>query len=197
MVARAAMKAEITYHIMNHRIIKTLGALLAMSAFCQAATLEVDKQRSRIQVNAKATGHNFTGTLKDYKATVSGDAGSLAPSGFGLSWSFSDLDTADAKRDVEMIKWLGGGAPKGSFKFTKSWTDKAGKTSCMGDLTINGVSKTISFPYTAKKEGAWVTIDGKVTMDYQNFKLPLIRAMAVMTVEPKLEVTFHVVGKVK
>jgi polyisoprenoid-binding protein YceI len=182
---------------MNHRIIKSLGALLVMAGFCQAATLEVDKQRSRIQVNAKATGHNFTGTLKDYKATANGDAASLVPSGFGLSWSFADLDTADAKRDVEMIKWLGGGAPKGSFKFTKSWTDKAGKTNCMGDLTINGVSKTISFPYTAKKEGAWVTIDGKVTMDYQNFKLPVIRAMAVMTVDPKLEVAFHVVGKVK
>ena len=168
-----------------------------MATISQAATLEVDKQRSRIQVNAKATGHNFTGTLKDFKATVSGDAASLAPSGFNLSWSFSDVDTDDAKRDAEMIKWLGGGAPKGSFKFTKAWTEKSGATKCMGDLTIHGVSKTISFPYTAKKDGDWVTIDGKVTFDYQNFSLPLIRAMAVMTVEPKLEVVFHVVGKVK
>ena len=42
-----------------------------------------------------------------------------------------------------------------------------------------------------------MTIDGKVSMDYQNFSLPIIRSMAVMTVDPKLVVRFHVVGKVK
>jgi len=34
-------------------------------------------------------------------------------------------------------------------------------------------------------------------MDYQNFSLPIIRSMAVMTVDPQLVVRFHVVGKVK
>jgi polyisoprenoid-binding protein YceI len=181
---------------MRHQTITILCGLLITAGLAHAATLDVDKQRSRIQVNAKATGHAFTGTLKDFKATVSGDAAALKPAGFDLSWNFKNLDTADAKRDAEMLKWLGGGAPNGSFKFTKTWTDKAGKDQCMGTLTIHGVSKTISFPYTAKKEGDWVTIDGSATMDYQNFSLPIIRAMAVMTVDPKLEVVFHVVGKV-
>ena len=171
--------------------------LLGSLVVSQAATLEVDKTKSRIQVDAKATGHNFTGTLKDYKVAVSGDETSLKPAGFDLNWVFTDLDSADAKRDAEMIQWLGGGKPKGSFKFVKSWTDKAGAEQAMGTLTINGVSKTISFPYTVKKEGDWVTIQGKASMDYQNFSLAIIRAMAVMTVDPKLVVRFHVVGKVK
>ena len=177
-------------------LVVALGLLGSLSQL-HAATLEVDKTRSRIQVDAKATGHNFTGTLKDFQASVSGDAASLQPEGFELNWVFTDLDSADAKRDAEMIKWLGGGKPKGSFKFIKSWTDQAGAQNAMGTLTINGVSKTISFPYTAKKDGEWVTIQGKVSMDYQNFSLPIIRAMAVMTVDPKLVVRFHVVGKVK
>ena len=173
------------------------AALLASATLAHAATLEVDQKRSRIQVDAKATGHNFTGTLKSYQTTVSGDPTSLKPDGFALSWNFKDLDTDDAKRDAEMIKWLGGGSPKGSFKFNKSWTDAGGKTHGMGTLTINGVSKTVSFPYSASKDGDWVTIDGKVAMDYQDFKLPIIRALAVMTVDPELSVRFHVVGKVK
>ena len=86
---------------------------------------------------------------------------------------------------------------EGYFKFTKSWTDKAGKEQGMGTLTINGVSKAVSFPFTAKKDGEWVTIEGKVSMDNQNFSLPIIRSMAVMTVDPKLVVRFHIVGKVK
>lgn len=193
-VARTAKLHTLT---MKTRIILTLAAILPMFAAAHAASLEVDKGRSRIQVDAKATGHKFTGTLKDYTVTVSGDAASLAPQAFELAWSFKDLDTDDAKRDKQMIEWLGGADPKGSFKFTKSWTGKDGAPHGTGTLTIHGVSKEISFPYTVTKDGDWVTIDGKVAMDYQNFKLPVIRAMAVMTVDPQLVVRFHVVGKVK
>ena len=101
-----------------------------------------------------------------------------------------------AKRRQEMIKWLGGGKPMGSFSFTKSWTD-GGKTFAQGNLTIHGVSKTISFPYSVKREGEWATIDGTAKMDYQNFSLPIIKTMVVMTVDPKLTINFHLVGKVK
>lgn len=169
--------------------------VLLFGGAATAATLEVDKSRSRIQVDAKATGHRFTGTLKDYTASVAGDASSLNPTAFKLDWKFSDLDTDDAKRDKEMLNWLGGGQPKGSFQFTKSWTGKDGGRHAMGTLTIHGVSKQVSFPYTVKREGNWVTIDGRVTLDYQNFKLPVIRSMAVLTVDPQLVVRFHVVGK--
>lgn len=197
MIDRAAFMAKLNTMIMNRRNLATLCGILFAATLGHAATLDLDQERSRIQVDAKATGHNFTGTLSDYKASVTGEAASLKPSAFTLSWNFTDLKTDDAKRDAEMIKWLGGGTPKGSFKFVKSWTDKSGNEQGMGSLTINGVSKTVSFPFTAKKDGEWVTIDGKVTMDYQNFSLPIIRSMAVMTVEPQLVVRFHVVGKVK
>ncbi len=171
--------------------------LTLLVAAAQAETLEIDKTRSRIQVDAKATGHSFTGTLEDYTASASGDGSTNDPTAFSLSWDFNDLKTADEKRDAEMIKWLGGGKPKGSFKFTKTWTDEKGQRHIMGTLTVNSVSKTIAIPYTVRREGDIVTIDGRAGFDYQNFSLPLIRAMAVMTVDPKLAVRFHVVGKVK
>lgn len=197
MVDRAAYMATLNTMNINQRTIFTSCGILCAATLGHAATLELDKERSRIQVDAKATGHNFTGTLSDYKASVAGEAASLKPSAFTLSWNFTDLKTDDVKRDAEMIKWLGGGTPKGSFKFVKSWTDKSGNEQGMGNLTVNGVSKTVSFPFTVKKDGEWLSIDGKVTMDYQNFSLPIIRTMAVMTVEPQLVVRFHVVGKVK
>ncbi len=181
---------------MKKTLFITCGAAIALIAAAQAASLEVDKGRSRIQVDAKATGHSFTGTLKDYSATVSGDASTLKPQSFVLEWRFKNLDTNDKKRDAEMLHWLQNQEAKGSFKFDKSWTEKDG-LHAMGTLTIHGVSKTVSFPYTVGKEGDWVTIDGDVWLDYQNFKLPVIRAMAVMTVDPKLHVRFHIVGKVK
>ena len=159
-----------------------------------ADSLKVDKDRSRIQVDAKATGHAFTGTLGDYKASVSGSSDKLRPTAVELTWKFADLKTGDEKRDAEMIKWLGGGGPEGSFKFTKTWSD-GGKDYAQGAITIHGVSKTISFPFTASKDGKWVTIDGTAQLDYQNFSLPIIRNMAVMKVEPELKVRFHLVGQ--
>lgn len=177
---------------------KSLIALAASSlAFvfpAMADSLKVDKDKSRIQVDAKATGHEFTGTLGDYKASISGTSDKLKPTGVELSWKFADLKTGDTKRDAEMIKWLGGKGPEGSFKFTKTWSD-GGKDFAQGELTIHGVSKTIAFPFTAKKEGKWVTIDGAVKFDYQTFGLPIIRSMVVMKVEPELEVRFHLVGQ--
>ena len=182
---------------MISKAIPALIAILLAATQANAATLQVDEEKSRIQVDARATGHAFTGTLDKYTAKVSGDTSSLNPSGFELNWSFKDLNTADKKRDAEMLKWLGGGDPKGKFRFTKSWVGKDGVNYATGELTIKGVSKAISFPFTAKKEGEWVTIDGKAGMDYEDFNLPIIRSMAVMTVDPKLTVRFHIVGKIK
>lgn len=174
-------------------ILLSVSAMTAGLSF--AETLKVDKQKSRIQVDASATGHAFTGTLADYQAAVTGDAGTMEPSSFKLDWKFKNLKTADEKRDQEMIKWLKEADPAGQFTFVKSWKGKDGKTYAMGQLMIHGVTKDITFPYTVKKDGAWVTIDGSAGLDYTNFKLPVIRSMAVMTVDPKLKVRFHIVGK--
>jgi len=162
----------------------------------QAAELEVDKGRSRIQVDARATGHSFTGTLEDYTVSAAGDASTNVPTSLSLAWDFNDLKTGDVKRDAAMITWLGGGKPKGSFKLIKSWMEPEGPRA-QGELTIHGVSKVIAIPYTVSREGNWVTIDGKARVNYFHYGLPEIRNMAVMTVEPGLLVRFHIVGKVK
>ena len=172
--------------------IAAAGGFIFAAACVQAATIEVDPSRSRIQVDVKATGHAFTGDLKKYTLNATGK-----PSGLDLAWDFNDLKTGEEKRDKEMIKWLGGGNPKGAFAFVKSWEETATGGKAQGMLTINGVAKSIAFPYTVKTEGGWVTIDGKVTINYQTFNLPVIRTMAVMTVNPELAVRFHLVGKLK
>jgi polyisoprenoid-binding protein YceI len=175
-------------------LISGLACALTLSA--SAATFEVDKKQTNIKVDAKATGHNFSGTLKDYRLTATGDAATLKPAALSLSWHFKDLDTADAKRDEEMLKWLGGGDPQGSYKFVKIWS-KDGKDYAEGSLTIHGVTKTVQIPLASKKDGATVTITGSTTINYKDFDLPQIRAMLVMTVDPALTISFTLVGKFK
>ena len=182
---------------MKAHLITILTMSLGGITLVSAAKMDVDQGRSRIQVDASATGHSFTGTLDKYTIAAAGNSATNRPESLSLTWNFSDLKTADEKRDKEMIKWLGGGKPTGSFKFTKSWGETSTGGTAQGVLTIHGVSKTVAFPYTVTNKDGWVTLGGKVSMDYKDFKLPLIRSMAVMTVDPKLVIRFHVVGKLK
>lgn len=163
----------------------------------QAASLEVDKTLSSIEVDCKATGHSFTSVLKDYSISGSGNPLTLRPDALKIAWKFKDLDSSDKKRDAEMMKWLGGKDPEGSFKFTKTWAEEDGVLKAMGTLTINGVSQTVAFPVTIAKKDGNVVSEGKVVFKYTDFKLPVIRAMMVMTVDPTLVVRFHLVGKAK
>ena len=189
------MISMVTSYSMKTLLVSVFSSSLLLIGSAHAGSFKVDKKLSKITVDAKATAHSFSGTLNDYVVKGSGSSSSLKPSSFVLEWKFKDLDTDDEKRNAEMIKWLGEANPKGSFKFIKTWTAKDGRQWAKGDLKIHGVTKAIAFPYSVKKDGDQVIVDGTAQMDYQDFKLPIIRAMLVMKVDPKLIVNFHVVGK--
>ena len=170
-----------------------IAALGAVGA--HAGELKIDGRQSWVKVDAKATGHSFTGSLAKFDAAVTGDESTLAPKSAVLKWDFADLKTAEDKRDTEMLKWLEyGSQPNGEFRLTKTWQDKEGHTMAQGTLKIHGVSKSVTFPVTAARDGKRVKIDGSVWIDYQDFSLPTVRAMVVMTVDPKLNVRFHLEG---
>jgi len=177
-------------------MIGKLTAAACLTAIgAHAGELKVDDQKSWVKVDAKSTGHSFSGSLEKFSASVTGDDTSLEPKSALLKWDFADLKTGDVKRDAEMLKWLDHGSkPGGEFRMVKTWKDKAGNTQAQGTLKIHGVSKTIVFPVTAKRDGKRVKIDGSVWLDYQEFSLPVVRAMVVMTVDPKLNVRFHLEG---
>jgi len=174
-------------------------AALALSLIpVKAADLTVDASKSWLKFDATATGHSFDGSLKKFDAAISGDDASLTPTAANLSWDFKDLDTDEPKRDVEMLKWLDHGkSPKGSFQMAKSWVDASGVTWVQGTLKIHSISKAIAFPIRTSKTGDRVKIDGQVWIDYRDFGLPIVRNMAVLTVDPKLKISFHLEGDAK
>jgi len=178
-----------------HALLVFLPMVLSIAS---GTDLKIDPAHSSVKFDASATGHNFGGFLKKFDAKVSGDPTSLQPTSATLDWDFADLDTQDAKRDSAMLAWLEHGKmPKGTFKMIKPWTAKDGKTWVQGTLTIHGISKTVAFPIQSSKTGDHVKIDGEVWLDYQDFSLPIVRTMAVMTVDPKLKVSFHLEGDAK
>lgn len=178
-----------TYHHM-----KTLFSLLAMMTMATAGTMKVDSQKSWLKIDCKATGHSWTAQLKNFTASVSGDDATLTPKAAQLSWKFSDIDSAEADRDKKMLDWLNSAKnPGGSWKMSGQWKDSKGQQYVKGPLTIAGVSKEITIPVTAKKDGKNVSLDGEVWIDTTDHGLPIIK-MLVFTVNPKVKIRFHLEG---
>ncbi len=178
-------------------IMKTILSLLAMASMVSAGTMDVDAQKSWLKLDCKATGHSWTAQVKTFSAAVSGDDSSLTPSAAAVNWKFSDIDSAEADRDSKMLNWLNATKnPTGSWKMTGQWKDSSGQQYVKGPLTIAGVSKEIVIPVTAKKSAGSVSLDGEVWIDTTDFGLPIIK-MLVLTVNPKVKISFHLEGPSK
>jgi polyisoprenoid-binding protein YceI len=173
---------------------KLLLSLIAMISMASAGTMKVDAQKSWLKLDCKATGHSWSSNVKTFTATVSGDDATLVPTAAQVKWQFSDIDSTKPDRDKKMLDWLNAAKnPTGSWKMTGQWKDSAGKQYVKGPLTIAGISKEIVIPVTAKKSGNVVSLDGETWIDTTDFGLPII-TMMVMTVNPKVKISFHLEG---
>lgn len=176
---------------------KSFLFLLATMTVATAADFQIDSQKSWLKLDCKATGHSWTAQVKEFSATISGDAATLVPSAANIAWKFSDIDSDEADRDEKMLDWLDATThPTGSWKMTKQWKDSAGQQYVSGPLTIAGVSKEITIPVKAQKSAKGMTLDGDVWIDTTDFSLPIIR-MVVLTVNPKVNIRFHLEGVVR
>lgn len=176
---------------------KTLFFFIAMASMVSAGTMDVDAKKSWLKLDCKATGHSWTASVKTFTASVTGDDDSLVPTAAQVKWKFSDIDSDEADRDTKMLDWLDATKnPTGVWKMTGQWKDGSGQQYVKGPLTIAGVSKEIVIPVTAKKAGNVVSLDGETWIDTTDFGLPIIK-MLVLTVNPKVKISFHLEGPSK
>lgn len=179
--------------------IAALGlALTLLTVPSQAGEFVVDKSKSSIQVDVKATGHDFTATLNTYKVKITGSAAKAHPSSVNLSWNFKDLISGDKKRDKEMLHWMEHAKlPTGSFTLSSFTKRTDGNMWAKGTLKIHGVSKVVQFPVTSVRKGKSLTVTGAVKIDHRNFGLKKIRKVLLLTVDPVVNIRFKLHGTIK
>jgi polyisoprenoid-binding protein YceI len=160
-----------------------------------AATLEIDHQKSKIEVEAKSTLQDFSGTLEKYELNIAFDPKANAPTRADLTFDFKDLNTGIQGRDSDMLKWLAYSAnPKATFHLT-GWKGEDSQFIARGELSIHGVKREVTISVKVEKGGDTYHIRGVAGLDYRDFQLPVIRKALVLTVDPHLTVKFHLVGK--
>ena len=164
---------------------------LALSAADRA--LKIDKTRSYVDVDVKATAGSFTGRLENYDTEFRVDANGKIKTAT-LAFKFNDLKTGKTDRDAKMIEWLGGGIPEGKFEVGILAIAPDGQGQVTGKLTMHGLSERVEFPVNVTQADGTYVVIGEATIDSQQWALKIIRLALVMKVDPLVKVRFKFTG---
>ncbi len=177
------------------RLFPVLFALLAGSSLPAAdQTLKIDREKSFVDVDVKATVDSFTGRLEKYRAALTADAAGKIK-GAKFDFRFADLKTGKPDRDTKMLDWLGSADAAGAFELGVLALAPDGQGQANGKLTFHGVTERVEFPVNVTRADRTYTIRGEVTIDYRTWGLKIIRMMGLLKVDPNVRVRFQMVAE--
>lgn len=181
--------------IMTNTRVVLLILLASLRVSAAGALLQIDQRQSKIEVAVSSTASSFTGRLETYQATIQCEPPQPLPTKADLTFDFKDLKTGAKGRDAHMLKWLQYSKnPTASFHL-KGWKKDGSDSLALGELTIHGIQREIRIPVSVKRQSDEYDLDGAVGLDYRDFGLPLIRKALLFSVDPHLQIKFHLAGK--
>jgi polyisoprenoid-binding protein YceI len=175
------------------RLFVPLLALVFVSA-TNARPLQVDHAASEITFEARATMHRFSGTAESWTLDVDVSADGSQPKAARLVLELDGLKTGNESRDEEMMRWMERAEyPTIEFVLTGIASREGGYTAT-GDLTLHGVSRPISIPVSISGEGGRWSLEGRVAIDHREYGLKQFRKLGLLSVAPRVDVHFRIVG---
>jgi len=152
--------------------------LLFSVCYCLAIVLQAQNYRvtdagSEVKFTIKNFGLNVTGSFKGLKGTVVFDPSGLAASSVNVTVDAATVNTGNGSRDKHLKKddyFDAVKYPQLHFISTKI-SSKAGAYMIEGNLTIKGVSKFISFPFTATATTNGYLLAGQFKINRRDFNV--------------------------
>jgi len=130
-------------------------------------------EKSEIKFVIKNFGLNTSGSLTGLKGTINFDPSNPAASSFNVSVDVNTVNTGSDARDNHLKKeeyFDVAKYPEISFVSKKiSNSTKEGELFLEGDITIKGVTKSISFPFTATPKGNDYLFEGEFILNRRDF----------------------------
>jgi polyisoprenoid-binding protein YceI len=138
----------------------------------KAVTFKVDASKSTVKWNAKKVTGEHTGTVNLANGALIVDGTKITGGSFEIDMtSIKCEDLTDAGYNAKLVGHLKSDDffsvekhPKAAFKITKAEGSGANYT-LTGDMTIKGITQSISFPATVKADAKGVTATSKITLD--------------------------------
>ncbi len=148
------------------------AAATEKTASKKAVSYKVDAAKSAVKWHAKkVTGEHF-GTINLANGALTVDGAKITGGSFEIDMtSIKCTDLTDAGYNAKLITHLKSDDffsveknPKATFKITKAEGSGANYT-LTGDLTIKGITQSVSFPATVKADANGVSATAKITLD--------------------------------
>jgi len=147
-----------------------LTAVLAAAAPAMAAPAPawtVDKAASKVAFSSTFDGEKFAGSFRRWDAQIRFDPKNLAGSTAVVSIDTASAVTGDADRDSALpdVKWFSAKAfPKATFRTTGFKALGGDRYQAVGSLTLRGVSKPLTLPFTLVITGSQAKMNAQVSV---------------------------------
>ena len=147
-----------------------LTAVLAAAGPAMAAPAPawtVDKAASKVAFSSTFDGEKFAGSFRRWDAQIRFDPKNLAGSSAVVSIDTASAVTGDADRDSALpdVKWFSAKAfPKATFRTTGFKALGGNRYQAVGSLTLRGVSKPLTLPFTLVITGSQAKMNAQVSV---------------------------------
>jgi len=155
---------------MNARAIAITAALALTPALALAAppVWTVDKPASKLTFSSSVSGAPFTGSFRSWDAVIHFDPKDLAHSDVTATIDIGSAATGDKDRDAELpdqdFFWTSH-FPKATFVAHGFQQLPGGRYAAPGTLTIRGVSRPLTLPFTLAITGASAKMNAEAALD--------------------------------
>ena len=127
--------------------------------------------KSEVKFTVKNFGLNTSGTLSSLKGTIQFDPSNLSGASFNVSVDVNTINTGISMRDNHLkVKEYFYIEKYSNISFVSTGVKPANDGYILtGQLTIKGVSKDISFPFTAVTQNGGMLFTGNFSIDRKDF----------------------------
>jgi cytochrome b561 len=132
----------------------------------------LDKAASQIEFTGTQTGKAFTGAFERFDATIVFDPADLASSRIEAAVDAGSARTGDRQRDAALpgAEWFAAAAyPAARFSSRAIRATGANAYEADGTLTIRGVEKPLTLPFTATIADGRAVADASVSLNRTEF----------------------------
>ena len=158
----------------------------------------VDKSASSLRFTSSMAGESFTGAFRRWDADIRFDPANLAASSVTATMDVASAATGNADRDQALPTdtFLDAPAyPKASFVAHHFTALGGGRYQADGVLTLRGVSKPLSLPFTLVIQGNQARMTGQVAINRLAFGVGQGEWKAVTTIPAAVNVSVAITAR--
>lgn len=153
------------------KLIFTMATLLGITAVFAFSVAQ--KWAITDKYNIKFSSSEVAGIFKTFTGSIDFDEANPAASKFDVTIDVNSINTGNGlqNKHAKGDEWFNA-AKYPAIKYTSKKIVKAGAAyQVTGDLTIKGVTKEYTIPFTFKKAGAGATFNGSFTVNRSDFRI--------------------------